>query len=227
MTTPQTDALESVIIETRQPADTCLIWLHGLGADGNDFVPLVEQLSVSQSQKLRYVFPHAPIRPVTINARMPMRAWYDICSLTQIQQEDGAGIQEATQLINTLIDQQLEQIAPSRIVLGGFSQGGAMALYAGVRLTRKIAGIVALSAYLPLAHSLNASAISANQNTPIFLGHGVQDAVVPVQASYHAQHRFAALGMKVSMQTYPMGHEVCLQEISDLDAWLETIYIDF
>jgi phospholipase/carboxylesterase len=195
-----------------------VIWLHGLGADGHDFAPIVPELALPFA--VRYVFPHAPVRPVTINAGMPMRAWFDISALRP-GVEDEAGIRASEALVAELIAREQRAGAKAEeIVLAGFSQGGALALHAGLRARLRLAGILALSSYLPLASRLQAEASPANRETPIFLAHGAQDPVIPIELGIASKHALEAAGYAVAWHRYPMAHSVCAEEIEDIRDWL-------
>jgi phospholipase/carboxylesterase len=214
-------ALETVTVETgRDPAFT-IIWMHGLGADGHDFEPLVPELVESNLPALRFVFPHAPVRPVTINNGYAMRAWYDIIGIDRRAAEDFAGIQESAAAITSLIEKENERgVATSRIVLAGFSQGGAMALHVATRHREKLAGIIALSCYLPLSRELEAQRGAANLSTPIFMAHGTQDPVVPFALGDESRQTLTSAGFAVEWHSYPMPHALCEPEVSDLRRWL-------
>jgi phospholipase/carboxylesterase len=198
-----------------------VIWLHGLGADGNDFAPIVPELVAPQWPALRFVFPHAPVQPVTINGGVPMRAWYDIFGFNAAAAHDAAGIRRSIDAVEALIAREHERGVPSaRIVLAGFSQGGAIALAAGLRHAEPLAGIVALSTYLPIADTLAAERHPANARVPIFWGHGTTDPIVALQRGVDSRTLLEALGYTVDWHTYPMPHSVCAQEIADLRNWL-------
>lgn len=202
-----------------------IIVLHGLGADGSDFVPLVPELDLSTVGPVRFVFPSAPVRPVTINGGYPMRAWYDIFPPSQNptvpRREDEAGLRAAQALVQQLVERETARgVPPERTVLMGFSQGCAMALMAGVRAPWRLAGLVGLSGYLPLATQTAAEASSANQGLPIFMAHGTNDGVVDVSRAQASQQVLQALGYPVSWHTYPMEHTLCAQEVADLNVWL-------
>ncbi|MDR2216655.1 MAG: dienelactone hydrolase family protein [Nevskiaceae bacterium] len=202
-------------------ADAAVIWMHGLGADGHDFVPLVPELRLPSSSRIRFVFPHAPVRPVTVNAGHAMRAWYDIRSLTPEGRDDEEGLNASRARIESLIANECEKgIASQRIVLAGFSQGGAMALYVGVRHAQTLAGILALSCYLPLRERLVSEASTANRATPILMCHGTQDAVVAPAFGELSRDALAAAGYPVQWRTYAMGHSLCLEQIQHISAWL-------
>ncbi|WP_233840300.1 alpha/beta hydrolase-fold protein [Dyella sp. 2HG41-7] len=198
-----------------------VIWLHGLGADGNDFAPIVPELVSPDWPAIRFVFPHAPMRAVTINNGMTMRAWYDIYGFDLVAQQDEVGMRESIAQVEALIAREQERGVPSeRILLAGFSQGGAIALAAGLRHPKKLAGIIALSTYLPMAGLLAAERNAINGNVPIFWGHGTFDPVVILQRGVDSRIALEALGYKVDWHTYPMPHSVCPDEIADLRRWI-------
>jgi phospholipase/carboxylesterase len=198
-----------------------VIVLHGLGADGNDFVPIAQELDLSSIGPVRFVFPHAPIRPVTINGGYRMRAWYDILGADLRQREDESGLRESQAAIAALIDRERERGVPAaRIVLMGFSQGCAMTLMTGLRYPERLAGLAGLSGYLPLAPLIAAERHGANADVPVFLGHGTQDDIVPVAAGQASAQALRALGHPVEWHDYAMPHSVCAEEIADLNAWL-------
>jgi len=204
------------------PAPTwSVIWLHGLGADGNDFAPLVPQLARPGWPALRFVFPHAPVRAITVNAGMRMRAWYDIAGLDLSRREDEAGVRQSIGQVEALIAREGNRgVPPARIVLAGFSQGGAIALAVGVRRTEPLAGLIGLSCYLPIAASSIAESTPAARTTPVFLGHGSLDPVVPEALGRSSRDALLGLGMKVAWHSYPMAHQVCPPEVDALTAWL-------
>lgn len=209
-------------------AGASVIWLHGLGADGNDFVPIVDQLGLTEKHKIRFVFPHAPVRPITINGGMKMRAWYDIYNLDLARKEDSEGVQQSAHLIELLIERERSFDIPSRsIILAGFSQGGAMALYTGLRYKESLGGIVSLSAYLPLADNFASDAssnhFSHNLNTPIFMAHGLFDPIVPLMLGELARHQLTNLGYGIEWHSYPMPHTVVPEEIQDIGNFLKKI----
>jgi len=216
--------LESVEIETgRNPTGTVL-WLHGLGADGHDFAPIVPQLVEPHERPLRFVFPHAPVRPVTINGGMAMRAWYDILGFNRGVPQDEAGIRASDAEVHALIQRENERgIAADRIVLGGFSQGGAISLFSGPRYPQKLAGIMGLSCYMLLEDLLPAERTRVNFQTPIFLAHGTQDPVVDVRRGTEAKQLLEAGGYPVEWHTYTMPHSVCPPEIVDIANWLRKV----
>jgi phospholipase/carboxylesterase len=215
---------ETVEVETGPDPAGSVIWLHGLGADGHDFEPIVPELIRRGERALRFVFPHAPIRPVTLNNGYAMRAWYDIVSLERRGPEDETGIRASQATIEGLIRRENERGVPTeKIVLAGFSQGGALALVTGTRYPQKLAGIMALSCYLLLANRFNAERSPANQATPIFLAHGLQDAVVAPVLGEQARAALQAAGYSVEWHTYSMPHSVCPQEVADIAAWLRRV----
>ena len=216
--------LETVEVETGALPTAAVIWLHGLGADGHDFEPAVPQLVRPGGRALRFVFPHAPVRPVTLNGGMPMRAWYDIVRLNRLGPEDEAGMRSSDAAVRALIARENERGIPSaRIVLAGFSQGGAMALYTGTRFAEQLAGIVGLSCYLPFADQLDAEAHAANRATPIFMGHGTLDAVIDPRLGAAGRAQLAAAGYNVEWHDYPMAHSVCIEELAAIAAFLQRV----
>jgi len=220
--------LQTVEHETGPAPTWAVLWLHGLGADGNDFAPIVPELVRKDWPALRFVFPHAPVRPVTINNGMSMRAWYDIVSLDagrMADRADAAGVNQSVAQVEALIARERERgIAPDRIVLAGFSQGGAVALAAGLRRSQPLAGVVALSTYLPLSTAalagLDASVSAAARQQPVFMAHGQFDPVVPFAAGQASAARLRALGFDIDWHHYPMAHQVCAEQIRDLGDWL-------
>ena len=213
--------LETIDIETGANPGSSIIVLHGLGADGNDFVPVARELDLKAAGPVRFVFPHAPVMPVTINGGMRMRAWYDILGTEMQGRQDEAGLRASRALVEALLVREQERgIAASRIVLAGFSQGCAMALLTGLRHGRRLAGIAGLSGYLPLADTTAAERSAANAATPVFLAHGTQDEIVLPVRGQASRDALRALGHEVEWHEYPMGHSVCMQEIRDLERWL-------
>lgn len=216
--------LPCVVIDTGPSADISILWLHGLGADGHDFEPIVPQLVDPSWPAIRFVFPHAPIRPVTINMGMPMRAWYDIKSMSMDQRADEAGVRTSVAQIEALIAVEHARGVPSeRIVLAGFSQGGVIALHAGLRHRQRLAGIVGLSCYLPLADGLMLERSAASAQTPILLMHGSADPVVPLALGEHARDTLTAWDYRPAWHVYPMQHQVCLEQIEELRRWLTPV----
>jgi len=213
--------LELLEGQTGENPVASIIVLHGLGADGNDFVPIAQQLDLRAVGPVRFVFPSAPVRPVTINGGYEMRAWYDILVADIVRQEDETGLRLSASAIAQLLDREVERGIPAnRIVLMGFSQGCAMTLLTGLRYPQRLAGLVGLSGYLPLAASTGAERSSANAGVPIFLAHGEQDPVVTPDRGMASRDALQALGYDVDWHTYPMEHSVCMEEIADLQAFL-------
>ncbi len=213
--------LDTHEIETGAAPRTSLIVLHGLGADGFDFVPICEELELRALGPVRYVFPHAPTRPVTLNGGYVMRAWYDIYAPDLVRREDEAGLRESQRQVAALIDRERERgVAAGRIVVAGFSQGCAMALMTALRYPEHLAGAVGLSGYLPLAATTAAERAPANADLPIFMAHGRQDPIVVPARGTASRDALRALGHEVEWHDYPMPHSVCAEEIDDLNAWL-------
>ena len=213
-----------VVVEPSKPATAAVVWLHGLGADGHDFEPVAAELVRGGLDDVRYVFPHAPVRPVTINGGMEMRAWYDIAGPDLDRRADEEGVRESAGIARALVDAQVAGgVRPRRIVLAGFSQGGAIALHAGLRLPFRIAGILALSTYLPAPGSLASQAHDANRDVPIFLAHGSQDPVIALALSERSREAMSDLGYLVEVHTYPMPHSVCAEEVRDIANWLSRV----
>lgn len=216
-----TPLLDAVEIETAPNPTASLIVLHGLGADGNDFVPVCDELDLAKAGPVRFVFPHAPVRPVTINGGYRMRAWYDILG-TQIDRiEDEAGLRASQKLVQALIARERARgVASERIVLMGFSQGCAMTLLTGLRHGERLGGLVGLSGYLPLAAQTATERDQANAGLPVFLAHGLGDGVIPIDRALASRAALEALGYPVEWHQYPMAHSVCPEEIEDLNRWL-------
>jgi phospholipase/carboxylesterase len=213
--------LETIEVETAPKPNAAIIWLHGLGADGHDFEPVVPELMQRGTRAWRFVFPNAPVRPVTINNGMRMRAWYDIVGLDRRAVEDAAGFHDADTKIRELIAREVERgIAASRIVLAGFSQGGAVSLYTAPRLPQKLAGVMALSCYLPRESTFAAERAAANDATPIFMAHGQQDGTVPMMLGVKSRDYLLERGYAVEWHEYPMAHAVCAQEVTDIREFL-------
>jgi phospholipase/carboxylesterase len=216
--------LDCVEIETATDPRHAVIWLHGLGADGHDFQPIVPQLVRPEWPPLRFVFPHAPVRPITLNNGLPMRAWYDIAGFDLAQRQDEPGIRTSIGAVDDLIAREVERGVPvSNIVLTGFSQGGAVALAAGLRHAQRLAGIVALSTYLPIADRTTDERHAANAATPIFMAHGAFDPVVPQVLGERSRDQLRAWGFAVDWHSYAMAHQVCPLEIEDLAAFMTAI----
>jgi phospholipase/carboxylesterase len=219
--------LEAIEVETGKSPTASVIWLHGLGADGNDFVPIVNELDLAGAPAIRFVFPHAPVRPVTINNGMMMRAWYDVLFGDLeggSKRADERGVRESQAQVEALIEREAGRgIATEKIVLAGFSQGGAVTLQTGLRYPKKLAGLMALSTYLPLAESLPQEAAPANRQTPIFMAHGTYDGVIPLVMGAGSMTLLTGMGHPVEWRQYPMQHSVCPQEIEDIGAWLRKV----
>lgn len=219
---------EYIEINPTQNAIGSVIWLHGLGADGHDFVPIVQELNLPDEMPLRFIFPHAPMQPVTINNGYVMRAWFDIYSLTESAQRqvDEKGVAESVQQLEKLIAQEIERgIPPEKIILAGFSQGGVIALATGLRYPNSLAGIMALSTYLPSPEKFTAEANAANFTTPIFLAHGTQDTILPYTLGLQTQDVLQRNKYLVQWHSYSMGHSVCNEEIGDIANWLQRIFL--
>ena len=219
-------ALETVTVETGPNPRYTIIWMHGLGADGHDFEPLVPELVVATMPALRFLFPHAPVRPVTVNNGYPMRAWYDIAGIDRHSAEDSKGIAETSDSIAGLIHREHARgIDSAHILLAGFSQGGAMALHLATRHPDKFAGVIALSCYLPLARELSKTRNSANQSTPIFMAHGTLDPVVPYMLGAESRQLLEGAGFSIEWHAYPMPHSLCEPEVADLRSWLARVCV--
>lgn len=219
-----TPLLPRVELESAPQPTAAVIWLHGLGADGHDFAGLVPELDLSNCPPIRFVFPHAPSMPVTVNGGYVMPAWYDILGPDLVSQQDAAGIQASERAIVALIAQEVARGIPAeRIVLVGFSQGCAMALHTALRLPQKLAGIMALSGYLPLADRLTAERHPANGSTPVFMAHGTQDPVVVIARGEASRDALAELGQPVEWHSYPMPHSLHPREITDISAFLARV----
>ncbi len=216
--------LETVEIATSDNPAASIIWMHGLGADGNDFVPIVRELDLSGLPALRFVFPHAEAIPVTINNGYVMRAWYDILGMDLVRREDEAGLRASQSRIEQLIAREIARGIPAeRIVLAGFSQGCAMTLQTGLRHPQKLAGLMCLSGYLPLADKIAAERSAANQHTPIFMAHGRGDNVVLMNRAEASREVLTSLGYAIDWHEYLMPHSVCEEEIDDIGDWLRTV----
>ncbi len=216
--------LETIEVETAANPNAAIIWLHGLGADGHDFEPIVPELAPAGERAWRFIFPNAPVRPVTINGGMQMRAWYDIKGLDRNSAEDTAGFQAADGQIRELIAREVGRGIPtSRLVLAGFSQGGAVSLYTVTRLKDKLAGVMALSCYLPGVQSFGAERQPANDATPIFMAHGIADPMLPMALGAKSRDFLRAHGYTVDWREYPMAHAVCPAEIADIRHFLSRV----
>lgn len=215
----------AVIIEPDTDHRASVIWLHGLGADGHDFELIVPEMRLPARLGTRFIFPHAPMRPVTINGGMPMRAWYDVKTQDLLREEDEGGIAESTGIINRFIAAEINLgIAAKKIILAGFSQGGAITLHCGLRYPQRLAGLIALSTYLPLPGRLAAEEQKTNgKAVPILMMHGEYDPVIPVQAGLQSRDFLNQSGYNVEWHSYPMQHSVCLEEIQYIGRWLEKV----
>lgn len=221
MNSPAASPLETIEVESGDAPDVTVIWMHGLGADGNDFVPIVGELDLPPRPALRFVFPHAPFRPVTINNGYVMRAWYDVLTPSFTNREDEASLRQSQAAVEALVEAENRRGVPAqRIFLAGFSQGGALALQTGLRHPQRLAGVVALSTYLPLARTLAAEAHGANAGVPIFMAHGTHDPVIPLRMAAASREQLEAAGYPVRWETYPMPHTVCMEQLRDLSEWL-------
>lgn len=215
------ETTNEVRLTPARPANAAVILLHGLGADGWDFVPIVAELGLPDSLPVRFVFPHAPVRPVTVNNGYEMRAWYDIKAFTPEGRADSAGLAESVRRVDALLRAEIASgVTASRIVLAGFSQGGAVALGAGLRFGERLAGLLALSTYLPFPETLAASKSAANQDVPILMCHGRMDPVVPFGMGTEARDVLCTQGYAVEWHEYPMQHEVCAAELAEIARWL-------
>jgi phospholipase/carboxylesterase len=213
--------LPAIEIETGANPRHAVIWLHGLGADGHDFEPIVPELVASGWPALRFVFPHAPVRPITINGGMAMRAWYDISGMEIAQRQDEHGIRDSIRLLHEIIEREVGRGVDSRnIYLAGFSQGGAIVLSGGLRYPTRLGGIVALSTYLPMAEKTDAETSSANRDVPIFMAHGMLDPTISHALGEMSRDYLAQRGYAIDWHAYPMAHSVCAEEIADLRRWL-------
>ena len=220
---------DSIEVETGPNPQGAVIWLHGLGADGHDFEPIVPELGIDRMEPLRFVFPHAPVRPVTINGGMAMRAWYDILTLDRGGPQDDAGIRESGAMLEGLIARENDRgISTDRIVIAGFSQGGAIILHTGIRHPQRLGGLMALSTYIPLRDSLAAEVfdndVSQSRDVPIFMAHGQFDPVLPIQLGESTRDLLVANSFSVEWHDYPMAHSVNAEEVQHIRQWLQNIY---
>jgi phospholipase/carboxylesterase len=223
------DIPETVEIGGGEQPDGSVIWLHGLGADGHDFEPVVAELRLEQQLDLRFVFPHAPVRPVTINAGLPMRAWYDVMSLDRTGPQDEAGIRASADMLRALIERERERgLDYDRIVLAGFSQGGAIAMYTAMRFPERLAGLMALSTWMPLEATVETEVVrgpgTQPRDLPVLMAHGSFDPMLPISAGQHARDTLRNAGFDVQWHEYPMAHAVCAEEISEIRKFLLAIY---
>ena len=213
--------LQTLELDPGVPARASIVILHGLGADGTDFLPIADELQLDAVGPVRYLLPRAPVRPVTINGGAPMRAWYDILGADLVRREDEAGLRASMRLVRQLIDREVARGMPARrIVLAGFSQGCAVALGAGLRHPERLAGLAGMSGYVPLADTTAAERDAANADTPVFLAHGRDDGVVPLARGGAGRDLLQGLGQPVEWHDYPMEHAVCMEEVQALNRWL-------
>ncbi|PPE75242.1 carboxylesterase [Solimonas fluminis] len=215
------ESADAVRLEPDAPADATVIWLHGLGADGHDFVPIVPELGLPAGHRVRFLFPHAKIQPVTINGGMPLRAWYDIPALDRAARQDEAGLRESEKRIAGLIGAEIASGIPARrILLAGFSQGGAVTLHLGVRHPEPLGGLIALSTYMPLHQKVESEIHPASFRTPIFMAHGRFDPIVPFAWGSDSARGLRAAGYELEWHEYPMQHQVCEEEIEQIGRWM-------
>ena len=218
------ELLEHIQIETNDNPEIAIIWMHGLGADGNDFVPIVRELDLAGLPGIRFLFPHAPTMPVTINGGYVMRAWYDILGTELVRHEDEAGLRASQKMVEAFIaNEKARGILASRIVLAGFSQGCAMAIQTGLRHPETLAGLLCLSGYVPLSAKLGTERTEASQSTPIFMAHGRYDNVVPFNRAEASRDLLVSLGYALEWHEYAMQHSLCLEEVQDISAWLKKV----
>lgn len=212
---------DAVVVQPPTATAASVIWLHGLGADGHDFEPILPDLGSAITERTRFVFPHAPMRPVTINGGYVMRAWYDVVDADITRRADAAGVYESEEILRGYIDAEVASgVPPERIVVAGFSQGGAIALHGGLRYPQRLAGVLGISCYLPLPAAIAQRPAPANAMTPIFMAHGSEDPVIPVRAGSQSRDYLKGLDYDIEWHTYPMQHSVCPEEIEDIGRWL-------
>ena len=217
-----TETEQAVFIDPAQSPTAAVIWLHGLGADGHDFVPIAAELGLPKHHGVRFVFPHAPVRPITINNGYPMRAWYDITSLQDMKRQDESGIRDSERIVHGYIEDELARGIPAhRIVLAGFSQGGAITLHTGLRYPQRLGGLMALSTYAPLGDKLEKEARPERKDTPILMCHGQQDPMLPMMLGEYTRDALRELGYEIEWHEYPMAHQVCEEEIEAIGIWLK------
>jgi len=213
-----------LVTTSNKPSEYTVIWLHGLGADGNDFVPLIPELKLPESLSIKFIFPHAPVRPITLNNGYKMRAWFDMFSLDRANNAKEEDILTTVGWINQLIDAEIESgTNADKILLAGFSQGGVIALHAGLRYPKRLAGIMALSTYIPFDESLLAQTSSQHENLAIFAAHGLSDPVIPFASWQDYVPKLEAAGFNVEAHSYPMEHSLCFEEIQHISAWLQKV----
>jgi phospholipase/carboxylesterase len=216
--------LETIVVETGAKPEAAVIWLHGLGADAHDFEPVVPALSLGPDCAVRYVFPNAPLRPVTINGGVSMRAWFDLLGLDRESPEDEPGIRDSAAAVERLIERESGRgIEAKRILLAGFSQGGAIALFTALRYAHALAGVIALSSYLPLPDIVEREQNQANAKLPIFMAHGLFDDMIDITFAQNSRNRLQDLGYRVDWKKYPMPHSVVIEELADIRTFLSTV----
>jgi phospholipase/carboxylesterase len=221
-----TELLENIEIETAPNPTVAIIWMHGLGADGNDFVPLVRELDLAGLPGIRFVFPHANTMPVTINGGYVMRSWYDIVGTDLVKREDEAGLRASQLQVEALIAREKARGIPaSRIILAGFSQGCAMTLQTGLRHPEKLAGLMCLSGYVPLSATVPTERTKESLETPIFMVHGSHDGVIPVARAHQSRDLLQSMGYQIEWHEYMMQHSLCQEEIDDIGAWLKKVLL--
>lgn len=228
MTKTPTNLLPAIELETGSRPTHTILWMHGLGADGNDFVPIVNEIALPRSPNIRFIFPHAPMRPVSINNGLVMRAWhdYDLTTSNSVIRENMASLRDSQGAIELLIDREKQRgILPQNILLAGFSQGGALALQTGLRYPEKLAGIMALSCYLPASQTLAAEAHHANSATSILMAHGSLDNIIPITLAAASRRQLEESGYMVEWHEYAMAHTVCKDEIDDIGVWLKRVLV--
>lgn len=223
------DTAETVEVGGGEKPDGTVIWLHGLGADGHDFEPIVAELDLDKQADLRFVFPHAPVRPVTINGGIPMRAWYDVMSLDRSGPQDEAGIRDSTETLKRLIEREHDRgVDYDRVVLAGFSQGGAIAMHTAMRFPEKLAGLMALSTWMPLEATIDGEVMqspeSQPRDLPVLMAHGSFDPMLPIAVGQHARDIMQKAGFNVQWHEFPMAHAVCAEEIAEIRRWLLSIF---
>ncbi|MCH6549561.1 MAG: alpha/beta fold hydrolase [Proteobacteria bacterium] len=223
------DTAETVEVGGGEKPDGTVIWLHGLGADGHDFEPIVAELDLDKQADLRFVFPHAPVRPVTINGGIPMRAWYDVMSLDRSGPQDEAGIRDSAETLKRLIEREHDRgVDYDRVVLAGFSQGGAIAMHTAMRFPEKLAGLMALSTWMPLEATIDGEVMqspeSQPRDLPVLMAHGSFDPMLPIAVGQHARDIMQKAGFDVQWHEFPMAHAVCAEEIAEIRRWLLSIF---
>ncbi len=219
------ELISHIDVNPKGEVKALVIWMHGLGDSGHGFAPLVPELNLAEALGVKFVFPHAPVQPITINNGLPMRAWYDIASFDFNQRADEKGVLESAEKLQALIDEQLEhyKLTPDKLVIAGFSQGAVMAYHLGCRQKQPVAGILALSGYLSMADKLKTEVTEAAKQTPVLAMHGLQDEIVPCRLGKLSAERAKEAGLDVSWKDYPMQHNVCAEQVADISDWLHTV----